>query len=113
MKTAGVDEVDVGKVEGEGALAVPNGGVERRFNSHHRLADLVGAQRQSVTTAMGGHMRAGAMAGVTTATGSCTATRLPSCDTTNSWPRSRDRDASRSRKPSAVVSMAWAARADP
>ena len=29
--------------------------------SHQRLADLVGAQRQSVTTAMGGLTRAGAV----------------------------------------------------
>ena len=51
---------------------------------HQRLADLVGAQRQSVTTAMGGLRGTDRSAGATTATGCCTAIRPPSSATTSS-----------------------------
>ena len=56
--------------------------------SHQRLADLVGAHRQSVTTAMGdADARAARSAAATTATGCCTARRPRSCATTGWWRR--------------------------
>ena len=45
---------------------------------HQRLPDLVGAQRQSVTTAMGGLTRSGALSRRRTVTGCCMASRRKS-----------------------------------
>ena len=52
--------------------------------SHQRLADLVGAQRQSVTSALAGSRETGLSAGAKTGTGSFTATRRRSSATTGS-----------------------------
>ena len=49
--------------------------------SHQRLADLVGAHRPSVTTAMGVWRAPAQSAVATTASGRCTALRPPSCAT--------------------------------
>ena len=66
---------------------------------HQRLADLVGAHRQSVTTRDGRARRAaGRSAAATTATGCCTASRRSSCATTSS-PRSRPRSRQTSGSP--------------
>ena len=55
--------------------------------SHQRLADLVGASRPTVTTALGELSATGRSAAATTATGCSTARRPSSCATTGWLPR--------------------------
>ena len=91
-----------------GGGSTPTGIVVPLPLGHQRLADLVGAHRPSVTTALGELARGGLdLSAARTATGCCTARRRSSCATT-SWRRCPPRGGAR---PAAAAGASVAASA--